>query len=111
MLGHVALKILDELTLARMVLSGEIEIEKMLPVPGADSESDQRRLVALSLINHLSYLLIDVVNMAEESDRAIYGLVEGLNASGRLPVTEEKRIFGFAAARQPRFYFNWQADQ
>lgn len=100
MLGHVVVKILDELTVARMVLSGEIEVEKLPPIPEADSESDHRRLVALSLINHLSYLLIDVVNMAEESERAIYGLVEGLNASGRLPVTEGKRIFGFAAARK-----------
>lgn len=100
MLGHVAVKILDELTLVRLVLDCGIEVEKLPPVPEASSESDHRRLVALSIITRLSEVLCDVINVAEGADWAVYEMVEGLDASGRLPVTEEKRIFGFAAARQ-----------
>lgn len=100
MLGHVAVKVLDELTLARMILSGEIEVEKLPPIPEASGEPDHRRLVALNIIRRLSYVLLDVMNVAESADRSIYEMVEGLELQCPLPVTEEKRAFGFAAARQ-----------
>lgn len=100
MLSHVAERVLHELSLARMTLNGELDVEKLPPIPEAKCEAERRRLTALALVNRLSHLLIDVANVAEDADRAVYGMVEGLELSSPSPVTEEKRVFGFAAARK-----------
>jgi len=99
-LNHVAERVLDELTLARMTLDGGLPVEELPAIAEARDEGERRRLTALALIDRLSDLLIDVANVAGDADRAIYGMVEGLEASGRLPEREEKNVFGFAAARQ-----------
>jgi hypothetical protein len=98
-LSHVAERVLHELTLARMTLDGQLDADKLPVVPEATGEAERRRLTALALINRLSYLLIDVANVAEDADRTIYGMAEGLEQSSQLPV-EEERVFGFAAARK-----------
>lgn len=99
-LSHVAERVLQELTLTRMTLDGELAVEQLPPVPEAKDEAEHRRLTALALINRLSHLLIDVLNVAEDSDRTIYGRVEELEQSVQFPVTEEPKVFGFAAARK-----------
>jgi len=87
-LNHVSERVLDELTLARMTLDGELPVEKLPAIAEARDEGERRRLTALALIDRLTHLLIDVANVAGDADRAIYGVVEGLDASGRLPGNE-----------------------
>jgi hypothetical protein len=100
MLSHVAERVLHELTLARMALNGELPAEKLPAIPEARDEGERRRLTALALINRLGNLLADVADVAEIADRTLYEMVEGVELSGQLPVTEEKKVFGFAAARK-----------
>lgn len=101
MLSVVAERALHELTLARMTLDGELNAEKLPTVPEARDEADHRRLVALAVINRLSYLLSDVARIAEDTDRTLYEMAGGWELAHQLSVEkEEKRVFGFAAARK-----------
>jgi hypothetical protein len=98
-LSHVAGRVLDELTLARMTLDGELPAEKLPVITEATDEGERHRLTVLALIDRLRHLLIDVANVAEDADRAIYGMVEGVELSSPSPLKEERKVFGFAAAR------------
>jgi hypothetical protein len=99
-LSHVAERVLHELTLARMTLDGELDADKLPVVPEATGEAERRRLTALALITRLSHLLCDVATVAEDADRAVYEMVEGLEQSSPPPMTEERKVFGFAAGRK-----------
>jgi hypothetical protein len=99
MLALVAQRALEELTLARMTLAGELPTDKLPPVPRAKDEADHRRVVAVALIDRLSYMLSDVASVAEDADRLVYDLAGGLDLH-HPPVETEKRVFGFAAFRK-----------
>jgi hypothetical protein len=93
MLALVAQRALDELTLARSTLTGDVPAEHLPPVPQAKDEADHRRVVAVALLDRMSNLLADVASITEDADRLVYDLAEGLNLH-KPPVKEEKRVFG-----------------
>ena len=99
MLSLVAERALEELSLARMTLTGELPSGKLPPVPRAKDEADHRRVVALALIDRLSNLLSDVASLAEDIDRLVYDLAGGSDLH-HPPVEVEERVFGFAPPRK-----------
>ena len=99
MLTLVAERTLDELSLVRSVLSGEMPAGSLPPVLGSTSEADHRGKVALAMVLQLGGMLRRVLSVSAESDGMMYAIAGGPRIVPLPPPEEEKGPFGFAQYR------------
>ena len=97
MLTLIAKRALEELTVIRAVLNGDVEIEKLPKL--ANTDGGNRRLVALKLVDHLGAMFNHIFETSALTDEELLHTT-GAPMLGNKPEEKSPEPFGFAAGRK-----------